>query len=49
MKYSLTLIAILLTTISTGFTGTFRDSFDDGNDKEWERWGQGSWKVVDGQ
>ena len=49
MKYSLTLIAIWLTAILTGFTGTFRDSFDGGNDKEWERWGQGSWKVVDGQ
>mgnify|MGYP001164129582 FL=1 len=35
MKHSLTLITILLTATLTGFTGTFRDSFDDGNDNGW--------------
>ena len=33
----------------TGIAGTFKDNFNDGDDKGWKRFGQGTWKVVNGE
>ena len=44
-----TLFWLLVLSALTGTAGTFKDNFNDGDDEGWEKFGQGTWNVVNGE